>query len=364
MPSGTDRWSFEWRRSWADVWSDEFMREWHCMMAQPSHAHVYHRPELVRRWVETDGAQSAAAPHFGIATSPSGAKVFLPWIVAPHHGRLISRRTLEPAGRELFGYHSPLVTGAEPSSIDWPHFWESARTAVGGACDQALFRLVEPEFSAGSALHKPSEDSPVLSLEGCASLDDVLARCASSHRVDVKRQRRRASERGEVTLSVATRADAADARRGFREELWPAYRAAWEGRSISSTLLRDGVEGFLALVAGAGVDEGWGHYSALRIGGVPVAWHLGLLDSGRLYYWVPTHDARWANYSPGKLLLAELIEYGCREGWREIHLLTGNHDYKRAWNPTPRRLAAIAWTAPTTRGRAIGWYDARAHVRS
>jgi CelD/BcsL family acetyltransferase involved in cellulose biosynthesis len=203
----------------------------------------------------------------------------------------------------------------------------------------------------------------VLSLEGCAGLDDVLARCASSHRIDVKRQQRRAGERGAITLSVAGQADSADACRGFRQELWPAYRAAWEGRATGSTLLRDGAGEFLEAVAGAGVGEGWGHYSVLRIGGVPVAWHLGLIDSGRLYYWVPTHDAAWSNYSPGKLLLAALIEHGCREGWREIHLLTGNHDYKRAWHPAPQRLAAIGWTAPTTRGRAIGWYDARAHHR-
>jgi len=28
-------------------------------------------------------------------------------------------------------------------------------------------------------------------------------------------------------------------------------------------------------------------------------------------------------------------------------ILTGNHNYKRAWNPTQRALSAVAWTAPT-----------------
>jgi CelD/BcsL family acetyltransferase involved in cellulose biosynthesis len=353
-------WRFDWRRSWDDVWSDEFMREWRRMLERASRSHVYHRPEVIRGWLDTRGARLAAEPHFGLATSSSGAQVFLPWIVVKYRGRLIVRRTLEPAGRELFGYHTPLLAGAEPSAIDWNSFWESARISVGGACDQALFRLVEPELSAGSGLQKGSEESPVLSLDGCAGLDDVLARCSSSHRVDVKRQLRHAREKGELTLWNAGRHDSAAVVRSLRHELWPAYRALWEGRSTRSALLDEGVEEFFERVGGTGVCEGWGHYSVLRIGGTPVAWHIGFFDAGRLYYWVPTHDAAWSNCSPGKLLLAELIAQGCREGWREIHFLTGNHGYKLAWNPAPLSLTAVAWTAPTLRGRVIARYDSHA----
>jgi CelD/BcsL family acetyltransferase involved in cellulose biosynthesis len=77
---------------------------------------------------------------------------------------------------------------------------------------------------------------------------------------------------------------------------------------------------------------------------------------------VPTHDVAWSNFSPGKLMLAELIAHGCATGWREIHFLTGNHAYKTAWNPTPRSMTAVAWTARNTRGRLMSWYDARAHA--
>ena len=272
----------------------------------------------------------------------------------------MARRVLEPAGRELFGYHTPLLAGADPSAMDWAHFWASVRASVGGTCDQALFRLVEPEFSTASGFEKSSEDSPVLSLEGCSSLDDVLARCSSSHRVDVKRQARRATEKGGLTLWIAGPGDAAAAVHSIRHEMWPAYRALWADRSHRSSLPDSGVEEFLDLVGSAGVHGGWGHYSVLRIDGVPAAWHLGFLDAGRLYYWLPTHGAEWANYSPGKLLLAELIARGCRDGWREIHFLTGNHPYKQAWHPELRALTAVAWAAPSARGRIMSWYDRRA----
>jgi CelD/BcsL family acetyltransferase involved in cellulose biosynthesis len=362
MPGKSDNWTFEWHRSWNEIWSDSFLSRWRRLLDTATWRHAYHRPELVRRWVETVGRACDVEPHFGLATSSSGAELFLPWIVVPQNGRFIVRRTLESAGRDLFGYHTPLLASVRPSDVDWNRFWDQARSSAGSACDQALFRLIEPEFSAGPDLQRPSEASPVLPLEHGTDLEAVLERCSSSHRVDVNRQLRRVRDRGEVTLWSATSDEAAEALDSFRQELWPAYRTLWGTRPAPSALIDPAVEAFLELAVSAGVQEGWTHYSVLRIGGTPVAWHLGFLDAGRLYYWVPAHDVSWANYSPGKLMLAELVALGCRSGWREIHLLTGNHAYKSAWHPTQRSMSAVAWTARTTRGRLMAWYDARAHA--
>jgi CelD/BcsL family acetyltransferase involved in cellulose biosynthesis len=360
--AAADAWRFEWRRTWADVWCDEFAARWHELRASASASHAYHEPGLVRAWLDTIGARLGVEPMVGIAMSSSGARVLLPWMVVTRRGRLTNRRTLESIGGALFGYHTPLLAGAEPSAVDWPGFWRSAREAAGSACQQALFRLVEPEFAGDALMRKVSEQSPILHLGGCAALDDVLARCASSHRVDVRRQLKRVREKGELSLWIARPSDTAEALDSVRKDFWPAYCRQWAGKPAASAMLDRGVEEFIERIVTDGVSGGWTHYAVLKSGGVPVAWHLGFLDAGRLYYSIPTYDAAWSNYSPGKLLLAELIEHGCRERWREIHLLTGNHDYKLAWNPTPRSLVALAWTAPTVQGRAIGMYDTMARA--
>jgi CelD/BcsL family acetyltransferase involved in cellulose biosynthesis len=198
-------------------------------------------------------------------------------------------------------------------------------------------------------------------LGGCADLEQILLRCSSSHRVDVRRQFRRARECGDVTLEVAAPDTVATALESLRCELLPAYRSLWEGRPVKNTLLlQPGFDAFLERTVTAGVPEGWAHFSVLRIGATPVAWHLGFFDGGRLYWWLPTYDMKWSAYSPGKLVLAALVDHGCHSAWREIQLLTGNHGYKAAWNPVPRKLTAVAWTAPTVRGRLMALYDSRA----
>jgi CelD/BcsL family acetyltransferase involved in cellulose biosynthesis len=362
MTTGPDDWTFEWRRSWDEVWEAAFVARWRRVFETSTTAHVYHRPELVRQWADTVGAAIGADPCVGFATSSSGANVVLPWVIVPYSGRLTVRRTLEAAGSAAVGYHNPLVAG-DPATIDWSCFWVAARKAVGGACDQALFRLLEPALAAGEDMRRDSEESPVLMLSGRADLDHVLACCSSSHRVDVKRQFRRARERGEVVLEIAGPGDVAWAIDSLRCELLPAYRSLWEGRPTKSTLFHPGVDAFFEAVVTVGVPAGWGHFSVLRVGGAPVAWHLGFLDDGRLYWWLPTHDAAWSAYSPGKLILAALVDHGCHAGWREIHLLTGNHGYKAAWNPLPRTLTAVSWLAPTLRGRLMAWYDVPAGAR-
>jgi hypothetical protein len=204
MPARANSWTFEWQRSWSEIWGDSFLSRWRCLLEKATWSHVYHRPELVRHWVETVGRSCGAEPQFGLATSSAGAQLLLPWIVVPQSGRFLVRRTLESAGRELFGYHTPLLAGAAPSEIDWSDFWWQALASTGSACDQALFRLIEPEFSAGLDLRRASEECPVLPLAACADLDAVLGRCSSSHRVDVKRQLRRAREHGDITLWCAS----------------------------------------------------------------------------------------------------------------------------------------------------------------
>src|SRR5687768_7339114 len=100
-------WQFEWRQTWPEVWVEDFQQMWRKLLAAAPQANVYHRPHLVRSWVETCGKAINAHPCFGIARDSDGQCLLLPWIVVTYVGRFGMRRVLEPAGQDFFGYHSP-----------------------------------------------------------------------------------------------------------------------------------------------------------------------------------------------------------------------------------------------------------------
>jgi CelD/BcsL family acetyltransferase involved in cellulose biosynthesis len=351
-------WRFTVWSTWPEVWSAPCQAVWRELLAADPDAHAYQRPEVVRAWAETRGAAVEARPAVALATHESGARALLPWVVARHRGSRISRRILEPAGQSLFGYHDPLVAGPPLPAAAWADFWEAARRRLAGDCDQALFRFVHPRCGSGPRSRPCPDASPVLPLAGFADLDGLLARCSANHRGDVRRRLRRLAERGAVDLWVAGAGEAEEALADFQAGFLPAYHAAREGEP--DLLLLPGVEEFATRLLREGLPGGWGCYSALRVDGRAVAWHLGLCHRGDLLWWLPTYDPAWEGFSPGKALLARLLEHAIARQLRSVHFLTGGQPYKLAWQPAIPELRTVRWHSPSLRGRLFALYDGRA----
>jgi len=358
MPDSAEQeWRVAWRTAWPDVWEGGFLSTWNEMLQQAPFSHVYHRPEVVRAWAETRGAALEAQPMIGLAANRGGCRVLLPWVVVAYRGKFFHRQVLEPVGQSLFGYHDPLVTGDNLGAIDWTSLWETLRRTLRTVCDQALFRSVHARYAQGRRRVPCSEESPILNLRGVTDFAGILANCSQNHRGDVRRRLRRLMEQGEVRLWVAGPADVPAVEADFHERFVPAYNAIWGARPVGNMLVQSGLVAFLTRVVTEGVQNGWGHYVSLRVNGRHVAWHLGLFDRGSLYWWIPTHDPTWEHFSPGKVLLAKLIEYGVGARWLQIHFLTGGHPYKLAWRPDALDLRTIRWYAPSLRGKMLTWYD-------
>lgn len=349
-------WRFRWWTDWQEVFAGGGSEAWSEALAADPDPHAFKLPELARAWVETRGREVGAAARVGLAEHRSGARVVLPWMVVTHHGRRLARRVLEPIGQSLFGYHDPVGDFSRLADADRAALWEGARKAVG-ACDQALFRLVAAGRAAGPLATPNDEESPVLPLAGAASLAELLARASANHRGDVRRRLRRLAERGDLDLWVAGKGDAAAALASFRTDFTPAYQAVWREQPAGSLLDHLGLPGFLERLLAEGIPGGWAHYCALTVDGEPVAWHLGLAAPGELFWWFPTYAPAWGDLSPGKVLLAKLLERLVEKGWRRVHFLTGGQPYKLAWKPEPYPLATVRWHAPTIRGRLLELYD-------
>lgn len=74
------------------------------------------------------------------------------------------------------------------------------------------------------------------------------------------------------------------------------------------------------------------HFSVLRLDDEILATHWGAVYRNRFYFLMPTYDSqKWSPYSPGRLLLQNLIAW-CIENRIEIFDFTiGGEEYKRDW---------------------------------
>jgi CelD/BcsL family acetyltransferase involved in cellulose biosynthesis len=333
---------------------------WDQAVHRDAGAHVFVRRDLAWSWLETMGRALGVEPCVAFAVDGEGRRAVLPAIVSPQRGRLLTRRLLEPVGQDLFGYAAP-ASEAGDAGVDWDGFWEAVR-ATHGRHDQAIWRGV-PRLRAGCRFAGPPGDAcPVLELRGAATLDDLLRFTSPNHRGDVRRRLRRLAEQGEVSLQVAGAADTTGALDEVRARMWPAWASAMATRGWA-LYRRPGLRAFCERVVAEGLSAGYAAFAVLRVAGASVAWHLGFQHAGRLYWWLPAHEPRWEPYSPGKVLLARLLEHLARAGWAEVHFQSGAQPYKMAWRPGLADIAALRWYAPGARRTVLAAYDAFSRAR-
>jgi CelD/BcsL family acetyltransferase involved in cellulose biosynthesis len=123
---------------------------------------------------------------------------------------------------------------------------------------------------------------------------------------------------------------------------------------VGDVTTRPGVVGLLDdVTASAGEIEG--SLATLRCGGRVVAAHLGLRSGTTLHYWLPSYDPAFAAFSPGTVLLSELIHNAHFHGVQRIDLGKGQHPYKLRFANGSVRLGAGSverWSTTTLVRRA------------
>lgn len=107
-----------------------------------------------------------------------------------------------------------------------------------------------------------------------------------------------------------------------------------------------------------------GALSVLYAGDEIVAAHMGMLSHGVLHWWFPSYDTRFGQYSPGRLLLAELARAAQAHGIRRIDLGRGAEDYKaRSMSGSIPVAVGSVDLRPLARRVRAGWWVARERLK-
>ena len=247
----------------------------------------------------------------GVMETADGRPVgFFPFqLVAPRHAK--------PVGTIFCDYQAVIV---EPG-IEW-----KAKNLLS-ACnlDRWDFDHLLADQTPFSTFHKLHDFSPVIDLsEGFDAYKLKMKREKRFQVLQAERRRRQMErELGAVTFSAhEPDLELLDRLLVIKREQWTRsgwpnrFEAKWE-RALMTGLVQ------------ANEPDFGGLFTVLRIAGQPAALHLGLRSRTVWHYWTTAYEVAFGRYSPGLVMLVEMIKAAPLLGLKAIDLGKEDFLYKR-----------------------------------
>jgi CelD/BcsL family acetyltransferase involved in cellulose biosynthesis len=202
--------------------------------------------------------------------------------------------------------------------------WNAQDLVRDAGLDVWRFDHLVPTQRPFQPFHRARQRSPMIELAD--GYEQYVARVRARSKdvlTQVARRRRKLGrEVGEVTFEwQTTDRDALDAlvawkSAQYRETgVWDRFAEPW-------------IVDVVRTLAATSDAELTGLLSTLRAADELVAAHFGLLGHDRIAWWFPAYDTKFAAYSPGLILLLDLVADAATRGVPLIDLGRGEHHYK------------------------------------
>lgn len=298
----------------------------------PLAATVFQTRPFLETWHATIGAARGALPVF-VMVHQGGRPVLSVALSIERRGPF---RTLCFPDAGVCDANGPLLDVAFRPAPGWfPGIWRDVLEAIP---DVDVIDLQKLAQSVGAV------DNPFLELAtsphpSTGNLIDIAATSidAFGQHPDrrkmfgrLRRKRSRLEEAGQVDFAVA-HASAAAIR--IWDRLVVFKRAQFLATRGFDEFQRDGIGRFYAALLGEASIGRPAVTAALTVDGAIVAAGLLLLDAGRVHMVVTgcSHDRRYARFSPGLLLLVDVLRWSMERGASEFDFGEGNLPYKDGW---------------------------------
>ena len=177
-----------------------------------------------------------------------------------------------------------------------------------------------------------------------AAGSEVLQDCA-------KKRRKIARELGEVRFTAAARSQT-----DFEALI------AWKRRKYAETRQTDlfaigWTRRLLQNLLDAPLGEVGGRLFTLHAGERLLATHYALSDGHALHAWFIAHDEEAAKYSPGMVLIGDILKWAAANGFSEFDLGTGGYRFKHSLASVQREVAwgYVGRPSPATAMRAVAY---------
>jgi CelD/BcsL family acetyltransferase involved in cellulose biosynthesis len=173
--------------------------------------------------------------------------------------------------------------------------------------------------------------SPIIKLD--CSYETVLSRLKGKDRYNLRRRQAKLAETGRVELEVVTdRERVAEVMKdGLRIEA-----AAWKGEHGTAMRCDPAVEQFYVRLAERAADLGWLRICFLVVNGKRIAFDYTLEKDQTIYAIKIGYDPEYHTYSPGHLLLLEILAKACEQGCKAYDFLGADDEWKFMWTKEVR----------------------------
>jgi CelD/BcsL family acetyltransferase involved in cellulose biosynthesis len=139
-------------------------------------------------------------------------------------------------------------------------------------------------------------------------------------------------------------------------EFFQQHIARWEGTANPSRFVDPKTRLLIERFTRAAAHTGWLRFTRVDWKGRPIAFHYGYCYRGRYFWGIASFAPGVARYSPGQVLLRQLLLAAIEEGARTFDFGTGNAAFKlrfathinyvRRWNLYPSRRLVHSQVVP------------------
>lgn len=315
------------------------IEEWDCL-AQTVGAAPYLQPGWIRAWWQAFGNQGELLLQ---SVRTSGVLTAIAPVIR-HRGSLFA------AANE----HSPdfdIVASDRHAAMQLAHnLYMSNPTYLSMPAvtrGNAVMRYVcTAAKSAGhTVIARNWAHSPYLPVAG--SFPDYEARLNHSFVSGLNRSYRRLRRNGNTSVQLADCADDLDR---LLDEAFSVEASGWKGNQGTAIASRPETRSFYRAIAFWAAERNMLRLYFLRVAKRPIAMYFGLAQHGICYLLKGGYDESFARFSPGKLLMRELIEHCFATGISRIDFLGNATPHKLCWTSCVHERYRIETFAPTASG--------------
>ena len=196
------------------------------------------------------------------------------------------------------------------------------QTAARSGAQAVLFPSLTTDCASARALHRAAAEIGMVpravnaharaTLDATQDCEAMLKQALGAKKLkELRRQRHRLADRGEVTFAVASEpVDVAAALDGFLE----LEISGWKGKQGTALAKHAGDSEFIRRAISGLAADGRAEVATLSAGGAPVAAGLLLRHNRRAYFFKIAYDEAAAKMSPGVQLSLEITRHLCADG--------------------------------------------------